>query len=370
MIASRKTKERGSLRWRTPRANGAGLGRRYPSTARSVGRPLRPERRPVRWFCRWIRRGSPAWLSRCRPSSSDWNDFNLKKKSNRYWLYWSIAAVGLTFRGRIRRAPRAGRRCRRRAGGRPESARPAGRCAAPSASRGVWWAAAAAAVAWGAPAAAAPPPSGRRRSRSPAVSAKQPPPPQKKNKNKQTKNKQNNITKRASVVHSQWCGVLLLFLFMYSHFYSFADLSTANPLLKSIHSTNRHINNRYLTLIDWHFLMYSHSYSFADLSTANPLLKSICSKNRHLNNRYLPIMDTTTKHRVLCIILARTIFQKRHSTFLYSHSYSFADLSTANPLLKSMYSKNWHIHNRYLPITDTTAKHRVLCIILARTIVR
>ena len=196
------------------------------------------------------------------------------------------------------------------------------------------------------------------------------PPPKKKNKNKQTKNKQNNITKRASVVHSQWCGVLLLFLFMYSHFYSFADLSTANPLLKSIHSTNRHINNRYLTLIDWHFLMYSHSYSFADLSTANPLLKSICSKNRHLNNRYLPIMDTTTKHRVLCIILARTIFQKRHSTFLYSHSYSFADLSTANPLLKSMYSKNWHIHNRYLPITDTTAKHRVLCIILARTIVR
>ena len=239
MIASRKTKERGSLRWRTPRANGAGLGRRYPSTARSVGRPLRPERRPVRWFCRWIRRGSPAWLSRCRPSSSDWNDFNLKKKSNRYWLYWSIAAVGLTFRGRIRRAPRAGRRCRRRAGGRPESARPAGRCAAPSASRGVWWAAAAAAAAWGAPAAAAPPPSGRRRSRSPAVSAKQPPPPKKK-----TKTNKQKTSKTTSPKGPQWSTASDAEYF----YYFYLCTPTSTPL--RIYPLPIHSLNRYIAQID------------------------------------------------------------------------------------------------------------------------
>ena len=42
-------------------------------------------------------------------------------------------------------------------------------------------------------------------------------------------------------------------------------------------------------------------------STPNPLLKSIHSKNRHINNQYLTIIDTTTKHRVRCITWARTI---------------------------------------------------------------
>ena len=60
--------------------------------------------------------------------------------------------------------------------------------------------------------------------------------------------------------------------------------------------------------------MYSNSYSFADLSTPNPLLKSIYSKNRHINHRYLTIIDTT-KGRVLSIILARAIFQKQQETF-------------------------------------------------------
>ena len=42
-------------------------------------------------------------------------------------------------------------------------------------------------------------------------------------------------------------------------------------------------------------------------STPNPLLKSIHSKNRHINNQYLTIIDTTAKHRVRCITWARTI---------------------------------------------------------------
>ena len=40
------------------------------------------------------------------------------------------------------------------------------------------------------------------------------------------------------------------------------------------------VNSRDAVYFD--FFMYSHSYSFADLSTPNPLLKSIYSKNRHL----------------------------------------------------------------------------------------
>ena len=52
------------------------------------------------------------------------------------------------------------------------------------------------------------------------------------------------------------------------------------------------------------FLIHSHSYSVGGLSTANPLLKSIYSKNRHIYNLHLTTIDTTTKHQVLCILLA------------------------------------------------------------------
>ena len=72
--------------------------------------------------------------------------------------------------------------------------------------------------------------------------------------------------------HNQWCGVLRFFHVL--------------PLLLlwgSIHSQ----------------------------SSPDPLLTSIYSKNPHINNRYLTIIDTTTKRRVLCIILARTISQER-----------------------------------------------------------
>ena len=84
---------------------------------------------------------------------------------------------------------------------------------------------------------------------------------------------------------NQWCGVL------------FADFFHILPLLLlcgSIHSQST-----------------PDPLPIHSQSTPDPLLKSIYSKNRHLNNRYLTIIDTTAKHRVLCIILARTIFQKR-----------------------------------------------------------
>ena len=44
------------------------------------------------------------------------------------------------------------------------------------------------------------------------------------------------------------------------------------------------------------FFMYSHSYSFADLSTPNTLLKLIHSKNRQKNNRYLTIISNVTEY--------------------------------------------------------------------------
>ena len=46
-----------------------------------------------------------------------------------------------------------------------------------------------------------------------------------------------------------------------------------------------------------------------------PLLKSIYSKNRLIHHRYLTIIDTTTKHRVLCIIKQRTCLRALHHFF-------------------------------------------------------
>ena len=71
-----------------------------------------------------------------------------------------------------------------------------------------------------------------------------------------------------------------------------------------------------------YFFMYSHSYSFADRSTPNRLLKSIYSQNRHINYRYVTVIDTTTKRRVLGIILARTIFRKQHYNDVFSKLYA------------------------------------------------
>ena len=41
------------------------------------------------------------------------------------------------------------------------------------------------------------------------------------------------------------------------------------------------------------------------------------AKNRHINHRFLTIVDARAKHRDSRIILARTIFQKQHGTFFF-----------------------------------------------------
>ena len=77
-------------------------------------------------------------------------------------------------------------------------------------------------------------------------------------------------------------------------------------------------------------------------STPNPL-----PIHRYIA-KILTIIDATAKHRVLCIILARTIFSKTPTNSNFFSSYT---------------------NNRYLTIIDTTTKHRVLRVItLARTI--
>ncbi len=70
------------------------------------------------------------------------------------------------------------------------------------------------------------------------------------------------------------------------------SLPTCKMVSRKKKSQNKSINQVHLD--SFFFLKYSHSYSFADLSTGNPLHKSIYSKNRHMNHRYLTIKGATT----------------------------------------------------------------------------